>query len=415
MKRLLDPPPANMPEPPRVTVNRKGRRLLRAVRQLCVSAAASPWILGFLILALSAAVRVGALDAMVNVDMYIFWNRRIANFIAAVDSGEYRQTLQSHHPGVTFMWAAGLLWKSFGLVEARLDPAKLRLAVWPVAAVGALFPAAAYAIMRRLLGKSDALAAGVVALLFATEPMFVAHSRNAHLDMLVTSFAWLAVLCALVAKRELSLRWSIGSGLLLGLALLSKLSAAGYALGIALVFGLSVLESRRRGVKLCSLLAVIAGASALVVIALWPAMWVEPKAVIERLYAGVTTEVDKTGRFMFLVKTGTLDLPFWIFGVFVIYLVTPEFFAPGLVLCRWQRLAPRMRSFAGNALLASLPLVYLVLQSNHVGNRYLIPMLPILGTLGGLGTAAAIQFLAADERPRWQQRVGTVLIPALLV
>ncbi|HMA92763.1 MAG TPA: hypothetical protein VKP30_08760 [Polyangiaceae bacterium] len=133
MKRLFDSPPASMPEPPRVTASSKRRRLLRAVRQLCASAAASPWLIGFLILALSASVRVGDLDAMVNVDMYIFWNRRIANFIAAVDSGEYRQTLQSHHPGVTFMWAAGLLWKSFGLAEARLDPVKLRLAVWPVA------------------------------------------------------------------------------------------------------------------------------------------------------------------------------------------------------------------------------------------------------------------------------------------
>lgn len=391
-------------------------RLLHAVRQRFALILGNPWAMGFLILALSAAVRCGDLDAMVNVDMYIFWNRRIARFIAAVNAGDYQQTVQSHHPGVMFMWLAGLLWKAFGIVDARLDPVKLRLAVWPVVVVGSLFPAASYAVLRRLLGNAHRLAAGLIALLFATEPMLVAHSRNAHLDVLVTSFAWLAVLCALVAKRELSLLWSVASGLLLGLALLSKLSAAGYALGIALVFGSSSLQAQRRSLKLTVRLGCIAAVSAAVVVALWPAMWVGPEAVIERLHSGLTTEVDKTGPFMFLGKTGKLDLPFWIYGVFVIYLVTPEFFAPGLLLLTfWRRLDVRVQTFAWDAVMASAPLIFLVLQSNHVGNRYLIPMLPILGTLGGLGLAAAIQLLKVDGRPSWQRQVARVIVPTLLV
>lgn len=375
-----------------------------------------PWLLALFVLVLGVSVRAGELDAMVNVDLYLFWSRRIVRFMQAIGSGELQHTSQSHHPGVTFMWLAGLLWQYFGVVDAALDPFKVRLAVVPVVTIGSLFPLASFGLMLRLLGRGRTWIALMVAVLFATEPLLVAHSRNAHLDVMVTSFSWLAVLAALIAKRERSLRWAAGSGALLGLALLTKLSAAGYALGIALVFVAAfVLEKGRRG-RLVGSLALIVVVSAAVVFACWPALWVSPLQVLERLHKGLTTEVDKMGPFMFLGQTGKLDLPFWIYGVFLVYLVTPEFFLPAIgLLAAWRTLESRSRAFALNAFVASLPLIVLVLKSNHVGNRYLIPMLPIFGTLAGVALARFVTWLREETHTRWIRCAAEAVLPLLIL
>lgn len=375
-----------------------------------------PWLLGLLILALSVAVRVGELDAMVNVDMYLFWSRRVVQFMQGVTTGEFALTCQSHHPGVTFMWLTGLLWKSFGVLDAPLDPVKVRLAVMPVVTLGSLFPVATFGLLVKLLGRSRVLVALFVALLFATEPLFVAHSRNAHLDVMVTSFSWVAVLCALIAKRRGSMAWAVTSGVCLGLALLTKLSAAGYALGIALVFGASVIDAGERRARQIVLLTLIVVCSAATVVVSWPALWISPIAVLERLHQGLTTEVDKIGPFMFLGETGRLRLPFWIYGVFLVMLVTPEFFLPGLgLLATAKRLKGPTREFAFDAILASAPLIVLVLRSHHVGNRYLIPMLPIFGTLAGIGLAEFVTWLGETARPRWMRLAAESVIPVLVV
>jgi 4-amino-4-deoxy-L-arabinose transferase-like glycosyltransferase len=375
-----------------------------------------PWLLALFVLALGVSVRAGELDAMVNVDMYLLWSRRILRFMHALDNGELQHTRQSHHPGVTFMWLAGLLWQHFGVVDAPLDPSKVRLAVMPVVTIGSLFPVASFGLMLRLLGRGRTWIALMVAVLFATEPLLVAHSRNAHLDVMVTSFSWVAVLAALIAKRERSLRWAAGSGALLGLALLTKLSAAGYALGIALVFVAAlVLEPSRRG-RLMASLALIVVVSASVIFACWPALWVSPLEVVERLHKGLKLEVDKTGAFMFLGETGKLDLPFWIYGVFLVYLVTPEFFLPGIgLLATWRTLESRSKAFIFDAFTASLPLVVLVLKSNHVGNRYLIPILPLFGTLAGVALARFVTWLREETHTQGVRCAAETVLPLLIL
>jgi hypothetical protein len=357
----------------------------------------SVWVLtiaSIAILALSVGLRVGDLDAMVNVDMHLVWVRRITRFIEGVSTGQFQETYQTHHPGVTFMWSAGLLWKAFGLLGTPLDPEKLKITVWPVLVVGSLFPVASFWLMLRCLGRERLVEALLVAILFAAEPMLVAHSRNAHLDVLVTSFAWVAVLAALIAKRDASYRWAVISGALLGLALLSKISAAGYAMGIALVFAYTCARQNPFPTRLFKVLVVIAATSAVVVVLLWPAMWVAPQMVVERLYKGLNSEVDKVGEFMFLGHTGRVSPPFWSYGIFVIYLVTPEFFIPGAFLVatgRW--LEPRIKRFTIDACLVTVPLVFFIAKSNHVGTRYLIPALPILGTLSSVALAQGYRAL----------------------
>lgn len=371
--------------------------------------------LAVLLFLLALGLRVTELDAMVNVDMYHLWSKRIVRFMAGLSSGELASTYQSHHPGVVFMWLAGLVWKAMGVLQMPLDPQKLVQATLPVALIGAVFPLASFLLMRRILGRKNDALAYIVGALIATEPLFIAHSRNAHLDMLVTALSWTALLAAIVAERERSQRWAMGCGVLLGLALLTKLAAAGFALGIAAMFFRTVAgRSRDERQRQLWLLIVIAATSALVFVLLWPALWVSPFETIAKLFFGVHQEMDKTSDFMLLGETGKLRLPLWTYGLFLIFLVTPEFLgfaAIGGFLAR--RADPRVRTFALDTVVATVPLIVLLVGSARIGNRYLIPTLPLLGTLSGIGMMGAWTRMEGHVRAHWRRVVAAGLLLVL--
>lgn len=376
---------------------------------------ATALVLTLSLLVLSASLRVFDVDAMVNVDMYHLWGKRIVRFVAAIDSRSLAETYQSHHPGVTFMWLAGMLWKVRGVLSDPLEPTKLQLATWPVVAIGTLFPVATFLLLWRALGQHHRNIAWVAGALLATEPLLIAHSRNAHLDMLVTAFAWAALLAAYIAKLDWSWRWSLASGLLLGLALLTKLSSAGLALGIAYVL-LSPLEvrsgDRLRSLKHLAIVGVTAGVTAAI---LWPALWVAPIETLTKLWRGVNVEMDKTSEFMLFGQTGRLRLPRWIYGLFVVYLVTPEFWLSGLFVPWLTKGGDQpLRRFAGDMALAALPLIALLVASSRIGNRYLIPILPMFAILSAIALVAAWQKLSG--RLRWHRLVplGAAVAAALV-
>lgn len=373
--------------------------------------------LALLLLLLSLALRVVDTDAMVNVDMYHLWSKRIVRFMESVSSGDFAHTYQSHHPGVLFMWLAGLLWKFAGVLELPLNPYKLSLATLPVAVVGALLPALSFWLVQRILGRDQRPLAFLVGALLATEPIFIAHSRNAHLDMLVTTLAWLSVLAAILTLREQSKCWAIGSGVLLGLALLTKLSGAGFALGIALLFLRDAQNSHgARRLRQLRLLFTIAAVAGVVFVLLWPALWVSPFGTLEKLWFGVHREMDKTSEFMLLGRTGKLRLPIWTYALFLLFLVTPEFLGfafVGAALAR--RSDPRRRALAIDLFVATLPLVLLLVSSARIGNRYLIPILPLVGTLAAIGMVGLVDRMQHLRRKPWKWQVPAGLALLLVL
>jgi 4-amino-4-deoxy-L-arabinose transferase-like glycosyltransferase len=363
---------------------------------------------------LSLAFRCTETDAMVNVDMFYLWSKRITRFIDSIRTGDLAGTYQSHHPGVVLMWAVGLLWKHAHALSDPLDAHKLRLATLPIALVGSLFPASTFLLMLRALGRGYRTVAWLTGALFATEPLFVAHSRTVHLDMLVTAFAWSAVLAALIARRELSMKWGGVSGALLGLALSTKLSAAGFALGIAIVYTHSIVShsgTRRQTIRVLTAIVVTA---ALVVLLLWPALWVGPIETIEKLRSGLQHEVDKTSEFMFLGATGKLHLPRWIYGLFLVYLVTPEFWCPALLALALPWRHAGLGRFALEIVVATAPLILLLIASARIGNRYLIPTLPMFGTLAAIGSLGVAAWFDDVVRHRWSAVVAATLVIGLV-
>jgi 4-amino-4-deoxy-L-arabinose transferase-like glycosyltransferase len=147
---------------------------------------------------------VGLADFLTTDEAY-HWITRTERFSDALTRRDWVATLQTGHPGVTLMWlgSIGLAIERFAVAQGWADVrttldhlAWLRLAPAIFQSLAVPF---AYLLLRRLVTPLTALLA---ALLWATSPYLIAHSRLLHLDALLTTFVTLSVLLILVATKD---------------------------------------------------------------------------------------------------------------------------------------------------------------------------------------------------------------------
>ncbi len=272
-------------------------------------------ILIIFIIALFA--RTGALKQYVSPDEPA-WVWRSLGFAQALQHGDWAQTAQIGHPGVTTMWLGSLgialkrLANPAASTEAirwlrqvtTLSPdnaeAFKRLGVFltyarlPVILINALGVALIFLLARRLWGQKVGLIAG---LLFALDPFVAGLSGLLHVDGLLTTFSVLSILAMLngvhrlpppisLPSREKGKRegWFALAGAFAGLAFLSK-SPGLFLTGFVVIVLFLAVITKRLSLKrslLCFLSFVIV--HWLVFIALYPAMWVQPIETLSGIF-----------------------------------------------------------------------------------------------------------------------------------
>ncbi len=209
--------------------------------------------------------RVLALDAFVTTDERK-WLARSANFYQAVSHADFVATFQREHPGVTVMWAGTLgfltyfptyaqvapgqfAWENEDLEDwlsthSTLTPLQLLAAGrWWIALGIALAITASYFPLCRLFG---APVAAVTTLFIAWDPFFIALSRQLHPDGLVSSLIFLALLLFLSwLYSGQTRRYLVASGIVMGLAWLTKTPAIFLVPIGALLIGVELIRRRR--------------------------------------------------------------------------------------------------------------------------------------------------------------------------
>ena len=264
------------------------------------------------LLVLGAALlpRMLGLADFFTIDEADHWILRVRLFSEALGLHNWAGTNLTGHPGVMTMWLGGLgrrLAIANGIAPSSDSAAYLAMLRLPLAVTNSLAVAAGYLLLRRIVRPQVALLA---AILWATEPFLIAHSRLLHVDALMTSFSTICVLLLLLgsplARRPASGagRWFaiVGSGIMAGLALLSKVSALVLLPWAGLFMAAVVLADPQlraangahwwrsvgwwataaRRTLLPYLLWL--GCLTLTMFVVWPAMWVEPfKAVLDMI------------------------------------------------------------------------------------------------------------------------------------
>lgn len=394
------------------------------VRAGRLAVAARVMAAGLALFALAAAARLWALDAYVTIDESR-WVQRASDFAALIGQGNHEDTFIIGHPGVTTMWTAlvGLgpeRAHRFSFLEGRADATRrdgyfeaLVAARRPFALIGALGVAAAALLGWRLLGAGPAVVGGA---LLAFEPFLVAHARVVHLDSGLTAYTAVAVLSGLVFWLGRG-GWPflVLSGLATGLAFLTKAPSVFVVGFVPLAAGLTWLggpDRRPRGLLVLALQFGGWGLLAAAVAALlWPAFRVDPLGTLLKM-AQFTERVGGGEHDNFFLGRVTDDPGPLFYPLALLLRLAPATLVGVLALVvLWQRLDPARRGAALWLAACGVGFVAMMTLGPKKFDRYVLPVFPLLGLLGGLG----LWTLAGALLPRARTGLLAALVLAQLV
>lgn len=389
--------------------------------------------------------RTLGLNDFFTTDEAYHWIDRVAGFRYALSKGRWSETILTGHPGVTIMWLGTIgywledLWRSGGAFDqlSRLDHlAWLRL---PAAIFEAALVPFAYLILRRTINPPAALFA---ALLWATSPYMIAHSRLLHLDALLTSYVSFSLLC-LLWSRQAALDQSEAearkpfqtapfalSALFGGLALLTKGPALILLpwIGLSLIWLVPATGLVQRIWRASLALGAWLVGALLCVFSLWPALWSTPIAALTRYFEEITSNGGRpNGDGQFFLGRAIDDPGPLFYPVANAFRATPELCLGLILFLIWlmvqfrsgdirQKLhTPQLRSaliLVGFVLFWSLVMTI----GPKKFDRYVLPTWPSLFIFAGIGLGWLSEWLGVRlGRHQLSQTVCVSIITILAI
>jgi hypothetical protein len=379
-------------------------------------------ITSFVIFFVSLALRVWEVANPINVDEAL-WMYRGSTFIQKVLEGDWAGTYLRHHPGVTNMWLIGtghllsswvysLFPNWLGVNEVpylhscfSAFSCPINLWIVPRLLQGLVTSAcmvAIYVLTKKLF--SNAIAIIAISLLIL-EPFFLAYQRFITTDALQTDFSIISLLLLMLYLKGKS-RWYylIASGIFLGLATASKIPAIFISFAVViwiLLIELGVWQASfpRRGWKRQAIDLVLWGLTAVIVIVLiWPALWVNPGETLQRIYADLQEEAAR-GDLFFMGEIATPGLSFY--PLTLAYRLSP-ILQIGVICCLITLIVPQLRpkNYAEITALAIVTLVTLAIfsASDSKIDRYIVVIIPELAILAAVGYLQILHWVSGIKR-----------------
>lgn len=397
------------------------------------------------------------------------WLDRSYAFNDAVREHDWIHTYTQYHPGVTTMVIAGATLHAYQKVinssgfpytalQALFDWAivptatrygsEVTVGVVGLAAVLTLLIGLIALVVIRLGGKPLGL---TVAGLLAFSPYYLNQSRVLHVDAMLSTLMLLSALLILLYLR--SGRWLhlVLSGLVGGLALLTKtpsvflLPYTGLALGVGLLgrlradWGEHTVDRTRwlvaevgRGLALP---LVVWLAMAALPFALWPAMWAEPFEILNLMYGSVSRHLQETHprtRFFAGQLFAPGEPPNRLFYLAVLAFDTSFVTLTLAIVAVLIYALPRLRDRSHNGVDGGQPLpdqtfwlmvayvFFFVLQmtiGEKQDQRYILPaflMLNVIAAVGVIGLVGRLRARLASDAPQ-MRRLAPAVLPLLAI
>jgi len=380
----------------------------------------SNWItLGLFVMAL--VPRMIGLHAFIVPDEF-HWLGRSLDAMCGVQNGNLQATFQSGHPGVTALWGFGLsLLARFALLG---DPSRIcELAVadqYPEApellSTAALFTVVVtsvgvmigYRALRHLVGEEVALLA---AILVALDPFYLDQARLVHVDALLATFMSLSVLALLAHSFGSGGRgYLLASGILAGLAFLTKLPSLVLIPFAILTFGFRGAFiarprfDRGRIGEMVNQLGLWAIAAAVTFVALWPMMWFHPIAMLAEILRVSGWGASVPHHASYFMGRIVSDPGSLYYAVVLPFRLTPltmiaapiSLFSAIANVWAWRKGDEDARDRAlAIALAWAFVLAFLIPMSLSAkkGERYILPIFPIVDFLAAVGLIGASSWM----------------------
>jgi len=384
------------------------------------------------------------------------WIQRSIAFMTAVHQGNWSGTFQNAHPGVIPMWGFGvLLWLRHAMVGQGSTfyalagvsnppdmPALLATAAVFTAVVTALSAVTVWWLLCQVI---DGRLAFLGALLVAVDPFYLSHSRIVHVDGVLTALMTVSALALVVFLHRESRRWLIFSGVLAGLALLTKSPALVLFPLCVIALALRTIVRWRRGRPIQPARTVVDLALWLttvlsVFVLVWPAAWVDPVGMMWRVLKGSRWGVVTSHGFNYFLGQN-MPTPGPLYYLVVVPLrLTPVALSGALLampvlvwyLLRLWRLSGKDeddmehapddgRRATGEQFLVVIGWAFVIgfliaiSVSAKKGDRYSVPIFPMLDVLAVIGWAAMVRWLLRRRGQELGNRHYVVAGVALLL
>jgi hypothetical protein len=392
-----------------------------------------------------------ALDRVVTPDE-VNWLTTSSNFYMAIRQGDFANTYQLEHPGVTTLWAGalGFMWKypayidegpgpvvyseqEAGLLLRSLghEPLELIIAARVVIVLAIIVTlTAAFLQAVPLVGFWPAV---MGFLLIALDPFHIAHSRILHQDGMASSFVLLALLAFLnFLYREGHWRNLIVSGAAAGLAWLTKSPMLFLIPFVGLLLLIELARKRRlagrmekESLQWAAKILIVWGCVGLAIfVLLWPAMWVDPIYTLRRVVGGMLSyavhgHTEAPLFFNGKIYTGDPGAIFYpiifLWRTTSIVLLGLMFAVVAVVVPQAQSFLSRQRSPLSTLLMFAILFTVFMTVGAKKFDRYLLPIYPPLDLVAGVGWVAAVTWIRQRQPQRWAQLTAPALLLAALV
>ncbi|MBC7237213.1 MAG: phospholipid carrier-dependent glycosyltransferase, partial [Chloroflexi bacterium] len=249
-------------------------------------------------------------------------------------------------------------------------------------------------------------------ILVALDPFYLAHSRVHHLDGLLTTFVTFSVIGMTLYLLERRSLWPLLlSAFMAGLAMANK--APGMFLapwaGLTLAWGAWKGGREGRSARLIwagRALLLWGAVAALTVIAVWPAMWTNPRGTLLRMIEGALeegTQPHAWSNYFWFARREDPGVAFypvaWLFRTTVPVMI-------GLFALSHRR--NREVQGLAPALIFALGFTLFLTASPKKFDRYLLPIFPALDLLAAAGWATLLKHISSLPW-RWLQRLPATI------
>ena len=370
------------------------------------------------------------------------WFQRSIGFLNAILHLDWAGTYFAPHPGVIVMWLSGLAeglyywlqlvvlgspkWPLDAIEPMTFD--RVIVGVLPLALIIALCIVMIFHLLSTLLGKKIAL---LGSLLIALDPFHIVNSKVIHPEGLLSIFMATSALFLLNYLRDRNHRSLLLSGFFGGLALLTKTPGMFLVpflfLALAVGYLQTVVETYRayrqissallfKGIVMDILKPVSLWLLVMTVTTflLWPSMWVQPLTNIHEMFGRTAlysaTPHENPNFFMGQVTT---EDPGPLFYVMVLLFKSTMVTLPLSLITTcclpFKTLDKERRTTLW--LLVSYAFFFGLQMTLGVkkGNRYLLPIFPILDILAAVGVIYLSRSLGRWLVPQWEKKIGVAM------
>ncbi len=416
--------------------------------------------LGWVILIFIAALlpRVTTLGVFLAHDETLFWDWSHKFFFSLLNGDLAGTIVGPGNPSIVPIWGQVILmaiqygWASLMGVQAEalaewnafqphLVFSELPLRRLPVVLINTTTVAAMWYVCHRLFGARLALLA---AILFIFDPFFLSDSRTGRGEGMLSGFVTLSLLLFILYWQGQRLKHLILSGIVLGLALLTKMSAVSLIPTAGLITLIyiwqlpnPILQKMQRLIWVMAVWGIVA---IVTFVALWPAIWVAPLETFEFLF-GFARNVGVEGRtnyffgelyrdeflpFYYLVVLILRVTPVSLLGLIIFFVLLARLMMLKIQSARpwvvtWQALT-QMSISPAILLVALFPLVFGLFMTVGVLKRdwYLMPAFPALDIVAAAGLFWLLQnvrrfFSERSIAPKLHQQVSLNGVGAVLL